>query len=169
MRQAFDDRHQGFVTRGFSCRRNHLILFDPPSPPPSSSWHLFCYLLIPSRKRKGGPMKKARLQSCRKKAVLWPRAVSAPRVAKRAIGLCSSCASYEFCTFPRSLGQPVLECDEFSPACSPKGSHPSTIKKNLVKKPTKPRLRGLCRICDERASCRYPKPEGGVWHCEDYR
>lgn len=79
-------------------------------------------------------MKKARIPSCRKKDLLWPRAVSAPRVAKRAIGLCSSCASYEFCTYPRPLGRPVLECDEFSPVCSPKGSHPLAIKKHVIKK-----------------------------------
>jgi hypothetical protein len=28
---------------------------------------------------------------------------------------------------------------------------------------------GLCPTCDFRSTCMYPKPEGGVWHCEEYR
>ncbi|MHC4505741.1 MAG: hypothetical protein ACYTFI_20745, partial [Planctomycetota bacterium] len=31
------------------------------------------------------------------------------------------------------------------------------------------RYRGLCGNCEERRSCTFPKPEGGVWHCEEYR
>ncbi len=27
---------------------------------------------------------------------------------------------------------------------------------------------GLCVNCEHRRTCTYPKPEGGVWHCEDY-
>jgi hypothetical protein len=30
------------------------------------------------------------------------------------------------------------------------------------------RYKGLCRNCKKRDSCRLPKPEGGVWRCEDY-
>ncbi|MEI9476493.1 MAG: hypothetical protein WCO26_07950 [Deltaproteobacteria bacterium] len=29
--------------------------------------------------------------------------------------------------------------------------------------------RGLCTICEDHGVCTYPKPEGGVWHCEEYR
>lgn len=28
--------------------------------------------------------------------------------------------------------------------------------------------RGLCVNCANRETCLYPKPEGGVWHCEEY-
>ncbi len=31
------------------------------------------------------------------------------------------------------------------------------------------RYKGLCGNCDSRESCMYPKPEGGVWHCEEYQ
>jgi DNA-binding NtrC family response regulator len=27
---------------------------------------------------------------------------------------------------------------------------------------------GLCSNCDNRETCAYPKPEGGVWRCEEY-
>jgi hypothetical protein len=28
--------------------------------------------------------------------------------------------------------------------------------------------KGLCKNCKKRDSCQLPKPEGGVWRCEDY-
>ncbi len=28
---------------------------------------------------------------------------------------------------------------------------------------------GLCVNCAERQTCSYPRPEGGVWHCAEYR
>jgi hypothetical protein len=28
--------------------------------------------------------------------------------------------------------------------------------------------KGLCMNCANRETCLYPKPEGGVWHCEEY-
>jgi hypothetical protein len=30
------------------------------------------------------------------------------------------------------------------------------------------RFKGLCVNCKYRETCLYPKPEGGVWHCEEY-
>jgi hypothetical protein len=30
------------------------------------------------------------------------------------------------------------------------------------------RYSGLCVNCEHRQSCTHPKPEGGVWHCENY-
>jgi hypothetical protein len=29
--------------------------------------------------------------------------------------------------------------------------------------------RGLCLNCDVRNTCTFPKPEGGVWFCEEYQ
>lgn len=29
-------------------------------------------------------------------------------------------------------------------------------------------MMGLCRNCLNRRTCIYPKPVGGVWHCEEY-
>ena len=28
---------------------------------------------------------------------------------------------------------------------------------------------GLCVNCAERLACRFPRPEGGVWHCAEYK
>jgi hypothetical protein len=30
------------------------------------------------------------------------------------------------------------------------------------------KLTGLCMNCENRRVCTHPKPEGGVWHCENY-
>jgi hypothetical protein len=27
----------------------------------------------------------------------------------------------------------------------------------------------LCSNCEDRHVCIYPKPVGGVWHCDEYR
>ena len=29
-------------------------------------------------------------------------------------------------------------------------------------------FKGLCVNCANRHTCLFPKPEGGVWHCEEY-
>ena len=39
---------------------------------------------------------------------------------------------------------------------------PSPVEKD------KSELMGLCRNCANRRICIYPKPPGGVWHCEEY-
>jgi len=31
------------------------------------------------------------------------------------------------------------------------------------------KLVGLCVDCEARHNCTFPKSEGGVWHCEEYR
>ena len=28
--------------------------------------------------------------------------------------------------------------------------------------------KGLCKNCKKNETCQLPKPEGGIWHCEDY-
>ena len=28
---------------------------------------------------------------------------------------------------------------------------------------------GLCENCANRDDCLFPRPEGGVWHCEEYQ
>jgi hypothetical protein len=30
------------------------------------------------------------------------------------------------------------------------------------------RFKGLCTTCDKRATCTFPKADGGVWHCEEF-
>ena len=88
--------------------------------------------------------------------------------------LCSACENALGCTFPRDPKKPVLQCEEFD------GGEPSRTKTAGKQPPAPPgtqtadedlpaNLMGLCRNCEERERCKFPKPEGGVWHCEEYR
>jgi len=39
--------------------------------------------------------------------------------------------------------------------------------KTVEKDPPRP-VMGLCSNCTHRESCGLPRPESGVWHCEEY-
>jgi hypothetical protein len=93
-------------------------------------------------------------------------------------GICASCLSTPGCTFPRASGRPVLECEEFDGLSStPVGeapkklrlAAPQALRENPVDQPgSSSSAKGLCTLCENLRTCTYPRPEGGVWHCEDY-
>lgn len=90
-------------------------------------------------------------------------------------GLCSTCKHASECTFPRDPNRPVMQCEEFegilyapeetrrAQPLSFGGKAPKTDEEE----PTQ--LKGLCKLCENRSTCTYPKPEGGVWHCVEYK
>ncbi len=96
---------------------------------------------------------------------------------QKASGLCSCCRCFETCTYPKDPPRPTLQCEEFD------GIVPSPLKTALhaeavpavVGRKSEPCVAdhgsdpGLCSLCENRPTCTYPKPEGGVWHCEEYR
>ena len=90
----------------------------------------------------------------------------------RYFGLCMSCRNASSCTFPRDPAKPSFYCEEFEvePAVSivksPKEQSSVTglfADKDLTK------FIGLCSDCEGRESCTFPKPEGGIWRCEEYQ
>lgn len=91
-------------------------------------------------------------------------------------GLCKYCKYTSVCRFPRNPEIPVFNCDEyedddsitFTAISSEKTISPEDHK-SIEKDPgiSKKHL-GLCSICEICDTCTYPKPEGGVWHCEEY-
>ena len=91
-------------------------------------------------------------------------------------GLCSCCKGASTCTYPKTLGRPILECDEFDGILAPSLGlvHPRNVTPMNPAHQANPRgsdfkgYRGLCSNCEQRSTCTYPKPEGGVWHCEEY-
>jgi hypothetical protein len=95
----------------------------------------------------------------------------------RYLGLCSYCKSAPNCTFTRDPNRPVCECDEFGGSTYAPVRAPNQKKISLRHFP-KNQIggedpfslhKGLCSQCEGRANCIYPKPEGGVWHCEEFR
>ncbi len=92
-------------------------------------------------------------------------------------GLCSTCRHAAACTYPRDSERPVLQCEDFE------GHEIPPIKAAVEENSMDPgdqtgasgeskdagRFTRLCRTCADRETCTYPKPEGGVWQCEEYR
>ncbi len=88
-------------------------------------------------------------------------------------GLCRTCVKAPECTFPRDPNRPVHSCDEFEGVDAPRSERASrTVVASVFpsddaaeRAPTE--LKGLCVQCARRHTCSYPKPAGGVWHCEE--
>jgi hypothetical protein len=85
-------------------------------------------------------------------------------------GLCQTCKHAEYCIYIRNDGPPVLQCEEFEVDGGPEAES-LDVHANESTRPdvtSEKRLLGLCSNCEHRDTCRFPKPEGGVWHCEEY-
>jgi len=86
-------------------------------------------------------------------------------------GLCATCVHQAGCTFPRRSDEPVFQCAEFEGELAPvvlKGAIPVFAQRFDESEASGCQAKGLCRTCSKRLSCLFPKPEGGVWHCEEY-
>jgi hypothetical protein len=91
-------------------------------------------------------------------------------------GLCSACVHEAGCIYPRSKEEIVLNCGQFEPSQPtprPAASRDQVELEKLWKKPSREesekKFQGLCSSCEDRNVCIYPKPDGGVWRCEEYR
>ena len=91
-------------------------------------------------------------------------------------GLCSACMHGASCIYPKNERQIVLNCEQFE-YCPPMASPPPNKdqvelerlwKRSSGDEPGK-EFKGLCSNCEDRHACIYPKPVGGVWHCDEYR
>ena len=91
-----------------------------------------------------------------------------PSAARRYRDLCSTCKHAEACGGRSTLEHPIFFCELFEvfaprPALTPAAApEPSDW-------PDASEYKGLCVNCENRTTCTAPKPEGGVWHCEEYQ
>jgi len=85
-------------------------------------------------------------------------------------GLCWMCKGASTCTYRRDPLQPVWLCDQFEYGTSPVSISTPTYSRVEFTSEHKnpPKYAGLCFNCENRETCTYPKPEGGVWRCEEY-
>ena len=94
------------------------------------------------------------------------------RARPEILGLCASCAHAEGCTFPRRQDRAVLCCEEFEGVQSAVAVAPASCQRVGGLAPSDPdvasRVKGLCKTCANRDGCTFPKPTGGVWHCEEF-
>jgi len=94
---------------------------------------------------------------------------------KKYSGLCSTCRNAPVCTFRRDSQNPSLYCEEFEIDTDPlvkTALNDDPVANNVSVNPGKEdsnKFTGLCKNCDNRMTCIFPKPEGGIWHCEEYR
>jgi hypothetical protein len=91
-------------------------------------------------------------------------------------GVCSLCENGPTCVFPRDPNRPLLHCDELelfvpdSKTAQTRMSSSYAAPADCAGEETEGfgSYMGLCKLCDKRETCVFPKPEGGVWHCEEY-
>ncbi len=81
--------------------------------------------------------------------------------------LCSTCNHALTCVRLKSIKRPVWFCEEFDDYTPPP---PKEVGKDIVQSEEEKydRSMGLCYNCAKRDTCTFVKPNGGVWHCEEY-
>ena len=83
--------------------------------------------------------------------------------------LCSTCNHAPACSNRGTPDSPMFFCEEFDayvPVTVDAGSRPAPAG-TAIRESQK--HKGLCANCENRETCTMPRPEGGVWHCEEYR
>ena len=96
--------------------------------------------------------------------------------SRQSEGLCATCIHASTCVYNRNSIEPRFFCEEFeaNPTPSVNPVLGTTVKplveqsKDTSSRKKQAKYEGLCVNCAHRESCTFPKPEGGVWHCEEY-
>lgn len=87
-------------------------------------------------------------------------------------GLCEDCANEPECTFPRSAGQAVISCEEFTAPLTAVslrvGERPRPDEKERFAVANREWFPGLCMSCQKNDTCTFPKPDGGVFNCDEF-
>ena len=75
-------------------------------------------------------------------------------------GLCDTCVCAKVCMIYAQSQRPIHECTAYTAVqTSSERAHGVVQGKELA---------GLCVNCSRRHTCTFERPEGGVWHCEEY-
>ena len=88
--------------------------------------------------------------------------------------LCSNCKNDSECTFKKNRREPSFYCEEFEidaslPVKAIKEEKSAASAPVDAEDKDSDKFIGLCSNCDIRITCTFPKPEGGIWHCEEYQ
>lgn len=87
-------------------------------------------------------------------------------------GLCIACRKDQACHYPRNASRPVLQCEEFEgyePRAKSSWNSEESAAQTPFRDPIQAEVKGLCITCANRNTCAFPKPAGGIWHCEEFR
>ena len=91
-------------------------------------------------------------------------------------GLCMTCNNASLCVYRSRRGYDAVYCELYD------GYADATVKGNghgdedsvlayakaRSGAPSSGEYRGLCQNCIHCDTCKLAKPEGGIWHCEEY-
>ncbi len=92
-----------------------------------------------------------------------------PEREKHYIGLCATCKNGPTCMFLNGVSRQILHCEEYEISDEDTAAQQDKAQENPAHAvEPKNKARGLCATCENFETCSYNKPEGGVWHCEDY-
>ncbi|MFH1023828.1 MAG: hypothetical protein V1809_10640 [Planctomycetota bacterium] len=76
--------------------------------------------------------------------------------------LCLHCLRSGSCSLAAVGARPVSSCEEFESG----GRGRAAEGAGTGEAGTRPL--GLCATCLRRTTCTFPRPEGGIWRCEDF-
>ncbi|NIT35576.1 MAG: hypothetical protein GTN49_03595 [candidate division Zixibacteria bacterium] len=92
-------------------------------------------------------------------------------------GICSTCNYAPDCAHRiRNPGLAIWECENYDDYVPLSGKQINGGLSEVVPAPRKSlrpefdavEYQGLCKNCERRDDCTFPRPAGGVWHCEEY-
>ena len=91
-----------------------------------------------------------------------------------ASSLCANCDHAPGCILPRASSLPIIHCEEWAAAGpEPEASARFIARLHARETAAQPaaaalQIKGLCATCESFTTCAFAKPDGGVWHCEEY-
>ncbi len=92
-------------------------------------------------------------------------------------GICATCIHADGCAYVEAADSPKTFCEQFesdivstlsATDLSNLRSMPARLKKES-EAIRQAKTLGLCVNCAQVDTCVFPRPEGGIWHCEEYR
>lgn len=86
--------------------------------------------------------------------------------------LCVNCNYSSLCTIRSNLVRPIWFCEEYDNTVNLKNNNFYNSKMDPSytnnRGDSAVQLKGICNNCANREICMLSKPEGGIWHCEEY-
>ena len=83
--------------------------------------------------------------------------------------LCSTCNHAPTCDNCGTADKPVFYCEEIDIYVPVTAKETPASVPNPTKTINSDKYKGLCFNCESREVCVFPIPQGGIWHCEEYR
>ena len=85
-----------------------------------------------------------------------------------AMGVCAACKYDPDCIYEAISAGTILQCEQFEMGFLERPAPTAQVRTWTETARHTNGYAGLCWNCEHRETCIYPKPEGGVWRCEEY-